>query len=101
MSKKLEVAKGSGNVFKDIGVPNAEVHQLKAQLAVEILKILDSQKLSVRKAAEQTGFDHADFSRIRNADLARFTIDRLVTILDHLNRHIEIKITRVKPRKRA
>ncbi|MDH5190839.1 MAG: helix-turn-helix domain-containing protein [Gammaproteobacteria bacterium] len=96
MTKKLEIKKGSSNVFKDLGVPGSDVKHLKAQLAAEVIRILDSQKLSVRKAAEQTGFDHADFSRIRNADLARFTIDRLVTILNNLNRHIELKITRLK-----
>ncbi len=46
-----------------------------------LIRILDRQKLSVRKVAEKTGFDYADFSRIRNADLRRFTIDRLVAVL--------------------
>ncbi len=47
-----------------------------------LIRILDRQKLSVRKVAEKTGFDYADFSRIRNADLRRFTIDRLVAVLN-------------------
>ena len=67
MTKKLETVKGSGNVFRDFGYQNADVEQLKSQLAAEIIRILDRQKLSVRKAAEKTGFDHADFSRIRNS----------------------------------
>ncbi len=67
MTEKLETIKGSGNVFRDFGYPNADVEQLKSQLAAEIIQVLDNQNLSVRKAAEKTGFDHADFSRIRNA----------------------------------
>jgi len=90
---KLEIVKGSGNVFQDLGYQNADVEQLKSQLAADIIRVLDEQKLSVRKAATKTGFDHADFSRIRNADLGRFTIDRLVTVLNRLNQHVEIKVT--------
>jgi len=93
MTKKLEIVKGSGNVFRDFGYQNADVEQLKSQLAAEIIRVLDEQNLSVRKAAANTGFDHADFSRIRNADLGRFTIDRLVTVLNRLNQHVEIKVT--------
>ena len=91
MKDKLEIVKGSGNVFRDFGYQNADVEQLKSQLAADIIRILDVQKLSVRKAATKTGFDYADFSRIRNADLGRFTIDRLVTILNRLNQQVEIK----------
>jgi len=93
MTEKVEIIKGSGNVFRDLGYQNADVEQLKSQLAADIIRILDEQKLSARKAAMKTGFDHADFLRIRNADLGRFTIDRLVTILNRLNQHVEIKVT--------
>lgn len=99
MTKKLETVKGSGNVFRDFDYQNADVEQLKSQLAAEIIRILDKQKLSVRKAAEKTGFDHADFSRIRSADLRRFTIDRLVTVLNRLNQHVEIKVTPFRGRR--
>ncbi|MFV1973940.1 MAG: XRE family transcriptional regulator, partial [Thiohalobacterales bacterium] len=47
----------------------------------------------------KTGFDHADFSRIRNANLGRFTIDRLVTVLNRLNQHVEIKVTPFRGRR--
>ena len=95
MSKKLNTVKGSGNVFRDFGYQNADVEQLKSQLAADIIRILDDEGLSVRKAAVRTGFDHADFSRIRNADLGRFTIDRLVTVLNRLDQRVEIKVTPV------
>ena len=95
MKDKLEVIKGSGNVFQDFAYQNSDVEQLKSQLAADIIRILDERKLSVRKAAAKTGYDHADFSRIRNADLGRFTIDRLVTVLNRLNQHVEIRVTPV------
>ncbi len=92
---KLELVRGSGNVFRDLGRENADVEQLKALLASEIIKTLDRDELTVRGAQARTGFAAADFSRIRNADLARFTADRLVSILNRLGSRVEVKI-RVK-----
>lgn len=72
-STKIEVVRGSGNVFRDLGRETADIEQLKALLAAQIIKALDREKLTVRAAHSATGFAAADFSRIRNADLARFT----------------------------
>lgn len=91
-SKKLEIARGSGNAFRDLGHKNADVEQFKAILAAEIIKMLDQQGLSVRGAHSRTGIAAADFSRIRNADLGRFTLDRLVSIINRLGSRIEIKV---------
>lgn len=90
--KKIEIVRGSGNVFRDVGFPNPDVEQAKALLSAEIIKALDSRKLSVRKAQALTKVQAADFSRIRNADLKRFTIDRLMTILNKLDPEIDIKM---------
>jgi predicted XRE-type DNA-binding protein len=94
MKKKeaLLVVRGSGNVYRDLGVENADAKQLKALLAAEIIKVLDRDGLSVRAAHSLTGIAAADFSRIRNADLARFTVDRLMSIVNKLGSHVEVKI---------
>lgn len=91
-SEDLEIERGSGNVFRDLGHDNADAEQLKAILAAEIIKILDRDGLTVRAAHGLTGFAAADFSRIRNADLGRFTIDRLMSVLNRLGSRIEFKI---------
>jgi predicted XRE-type DNA-binding protein len=88
----LEVIRGSGNLFRDLGYKNADGAQLKALLAAEIIKELDRQGLTVRAAQRQTGIAAADFSRIRNADLRRFTIDRLISIVNKLGSRLDIKI---------
>lgn len=93
---KLQLVRGSGNVFRDLGRENADVDQLKALLAAEIIKRLDRDELTVRAAHARTGFAAADFSRIRNADLKRFTVDRLVSILNRFGSRVEVKI-RVRP----
>jgi predicted XRE-type DNA-binding protein len=88
----LEVVRGSGNVFRDQGYKYADGAQLKALLAAEIIKELDRQSLTLRAAQSQTGIAAADFSRIRNADFRRFTIDRLISIVNRLGSRLEIKI---------
>jgi len=90
--QKLELARGSGNVFHDLGHKNADVEQFKAILAAEIIKALDRERLTVRAAHDRTGIAAADFSRIRNADLGRFTVDRLVSIINRLGSRVEMKI---------
>src|ERR1035437_2189785 len=90
-SEKLEVVRGSGNVFHDLGHENADVQQLKAILAASSIKALDRDGLSVRGAPRRTGIAAADFSRIRNADLGRFTIDRLMSIVNRLGSRVEVK----------
>jgi predicted XRE-type DNA-binding protein len=93
---KLGVVRGSGNVFRDLGHKNADAEQFKAILAAEIIKTLDREGLSVRAAHGRTGIAAADFSRIRHADLGRFTVDRLMAILNRLGSRVEVKV-RVRP----
>lgn len=93
MTKKMEVERGGGNVFADLGLANAAIEQAKALLAAEIIAILDAERLSVRAAQERSGVPYTDFSRIRNLDLDRFTIDRLMKILDRFNRHVSLQIS--------
>ena len=90
--EKIELVRGGGNVFRDFGYPDSDVRQLKAILAAEIIKILSRQKLTVRAAHARTGIAAADFSRIRNADLGRFTLDRLFTIINRLGARIDVRV---------
>lgn len=90
--EKLELVRGSGNVFRDFSRENADLEQLKALLAAEVIKALDREELTVRAAQARTGFAAADFSRVRNADLGRFTADRLMSMLNRLGSRVEVKI---------
>jgi predicted XRE-type DNA-binding protein len=91
--EKIELVHGSGNVFRDFGRASADADQLKAILAAEIIKMLDRKNLTVRAAHAETGIAAADFSRIRNADLRRFTLDRLLTIINRLGARAEITVS--------
>ncbi|MBI4461094.1 MAG: XRE family transcriptional regulator [Acidobacteria bacterium] len=94
--EQLELKRGSGNVFRDLGQKNADIEQFKAILAAEIIKTLDREGLSVREAHDRTGIAAADFSRIRNADLRRFTVDRLMSIINRFGSRVEVKV-KVRP----
>jgi predicted XRE-type DNA-binding protein len=99
MSKKdFELVRGSGNVFRDMGFPEADILQAKSMLAVKIIGALDDKGISVRRAQELTGFAAADFSRVRQAKVQRFTIDRLMAMLVKLNADLEVSID-VHPRR--
>ena len=100
MSEDLETVHGSGNVFRDFGYPDGDIRQAKGFLAARIVGILDDRALSIRKAEKLTGFAAADFSRIRNADTGRFTLDRLIRILNALDATLEITVD-VHPRTAA
>lgn len=91
--EKIELVRGSGNVFRDLGHASPDVEQLKAILAAEIVKMLDRKELSVRGAHAMTGIAAADFSRIRNADLRRFTLDRLMSILNRLGTRVDVQVS--------
>jgi len=100
MNDDTDPIRGSGNVFRDLGLPDADREQLRALLAAEIIGVLDDRKLTVRAAQEITGVAAADFSRIRNARLGRFTVDRLMAILAGLGQEVDVTV-RVQPRRWA
>ncbi len=91
--EKIELARGSGNVFRDFGDANPDLEQAKAILAAKIIGILDERSLSTRKAAGLTGFQQADFARIRKVQTSRFTLDRLIKIVNALDDNLEVTVS--------
>ncbi|MGB8398960.1 helix-turn-helix domain-containing protein [Bradyrhizobium sp.] len=89
----LELVRGSGNVYRDFGWPNAGLAQARAVTAAKIIRVLDQRKLSTRDAEKLTGVSYSEFSRIRNTQLGRFTLDRMIAILGKLDEDIEVFVT--------
>ena len=100
MNDSFELIRGSGNAFHDFGRANAGLEQVRAILAAEIIRKLDERSLSTREAERLTGVSHAEFSRIRNAKLGRFTLDRMIAILGKLDEDVEVSIS-FRPRLHA
>jgi predicted XRE-type DNA-binding protein len=96
MNEELEIRQGSGPVFRDHGDPEADSSKLKTQLAAEIIGELNARAWSTRKAGKELGIDQADIVRIRNANLNRFALDRLVRVQRGLNRRVELKVRKVR-----
>ena len=93
MTEEFEIIRGSGNVFHDFGRINANLEQARAIIAKEIIRTLDERNLSTREAEAITGVAYSEFSRIRNAKLSRFTLDRMIAILGKLDDDVEVKVT--------
>jgi len=100
MNDDGELIRGSGNVFRDLRCDDSDREQLRAILAAKIIGILDDRALTLRAAQELTGVTAADFSRIRKANLGRFTIDRLMMILARLGQDVDINVN-IQPRAQA
>ncbi len=94
----IELVRGTGNAFRDFGYPDADVRQAKSIMGAQIIRILDEEGLSTRQAEAKTGVSHSDFSRIRRANFARFTLDGLMIILTLLGQEVEVSIA-VHPRR--
>ena len=91
--KATKSVRGSGNIYRDFDVPDADVRQLTAILAAEIIKTLDKKGLTVRKAQSLTGIDAGDFSRVRNADFRRISVERLMAMINGLGSRAEVAVT--------
>jgi len=96
--EEFDIVRGSGNVFRDLGHPDADREQLRSLLAARVIGVLDERKLTVREAHDLTGFAVADFSRIRRAKLDRFTIDQLMSMLARLGQQVEVTVSVHPPR---
>jgi len=87
-----EIIRGSGNIYRDFNLQDADVRQLKAILAAAIIKTLDRRGLSVRNAQHLTGIDAGDFSRVRNADFRRISVERLMAMINRLGSRVDVKV---------
>jgi predicted XRE-type DNA-binding protein len=78
---------GGGNVFADLGFPNAEARLAKAKLATDIAQSIDKRGWTQLQIAERTGLGPAEISRLLRGQLSGFSADRLVPILNGLESH--------------
>src|SRR5947208_910875 len=102
-SRKAErqdsVTRGTGNVFADLGFPDAAKRQAKLRLAYALNQVLDWRKLSQADAAKVLGVSQPKVSALRHYKLAGFSLERLMNLLTALDQDVEIVIRR-KPSSR-
>jgi predicted XRE-type DNA-binding protein len=97
MSKK-GYETGSRNVFKDLGVPNADEHMVKAQLVFKIDSIMKERRLTQVEAAALFGVRQPDVSMMLRGEFRQFSVERLLRFLVALDQDVEIV---VRPRRGA
>ncbi len=83
---------GSGNVFKDIGVPNAEEHLVKAQLVFKIDGIMKKRRMKQTDAATLFGIRQPDVSKMLRGEFRQFSVERLLRFLVKLDQDVEIVV---------
>jgi predicted XRE-type DNA-binding protein len=92
MSNRKRYETGSRNVFKDIGVPNAEEHLVKAQLVFKIDTIMKNRGLKQVEAAELFGVRQPDVSKMLRGEFRQFSVERLLRFLVALDQDVEIVV---------
>jgi predicted XRE-type DNA-binding protein len=91
--KKMKVEVGSGNVFADLGFPDAAELDIKVPLAVEIVRIINTRHLSQVAAGNVLKINQPKVSALKNFKLDGFSIERLMTFLLALGHDVEIHVT--------
>jgi predicted XRE-type DNA-binding protein len=89
---KLKVERSSGNVFADLGMPEADEHKLKAGLVAKLSSIIEEQGLSQVAAAKLTGISQPDLSRVLRGRFRDFSTDRLLKAITQLDSEVEITV---------
>ena len=97
--RREPISRGTGNVFADLGFPDAAERQAKLRLAYALNQVLDASKLSQAEAAKMLGVTQPKVSALRNYKLSGFSVERLMNLLTALDQDVEIVIRR-KPRSR-
>ena len=92
--KAIEFEEGSGNVFADLGLKEADQLLARAQIGYHVFKILEDKKLKQRDIAEVLGIAQPDVSHLMNGHFSRFTTDKLLDFLKRLGRKVTIEISR-------
>src|SRR5215207_5206119 len=88
-----KVETGSGNVFADLGLPDAEERLLKAKLATRIAQLIEEKGLTQAQTAARIALDQPKVSRLLRGQLSGFSADRLFAILNRLGHSVEVRIS--------
>ena len=98
---KIKIERGSGNVFADLGRPDAETHLLKAKLVTRIDAIIRQRGLKQVEAAKLLGLSQPDVSRLLRGSFREYSVERLLRLLMALGRDVEIVIREPRSRRQV
>lgn len=88
----VEVQRSSGNVFADLGLPDADKLKIKSGLVIEIRKAMRQQELTQQEAAKRMGITQPKVSDMMRGDFSNLSERKLMDCLNRLGYDIEIKV---------
>jgi predicted XRE-type DNA-binding protein len=91
--KNQTVNRGSGNIFADLGLPDADEHMLKARVVMFIDKRIAQLGLTQQAAADRMGISQSDVSKMLRGRFENFSLERLLRLVRLLGSDVEIKVT--------
>ncbi len=90
--KGIEVQSGSGNVFADLGLPEADKLKIKSGLVIEIIQAIRKLGLTQEEAARRMGVTQPKVSGMMRGDFSNLSERKLMDCLNRLGYDIEIKV---------
>lgn len=87
-----ELKMSGGNVFADMGLPNAAEALFKADLVIAIARVIEARRLLQSRAAKMIGIDQPKVSALLSGDTRGFSAARLIKILTRLGQDVEIRV---------
>jgi len=96
-----EVFEGGGNVFADLGLPNADEHLLKAEIVLQLKRLIDDRNLTQCKASAILGIAQPDLSNLLRGRFRGYSVERLMRFLTAFDQDVEIRLTPRKDNTRA
>jgi predicted XRE-type DNA-binding protein len=92
MTRKVKIEMGSGNIFADLGLPDADSHFLKAQIVSEIYRLARERKLTQAQTGKRIGISQPEVSRMFKGHFREYSIERLMEFLTGFDRDVEIVV---------
>lgn len=89
---KIRIRESSGNIFVDLGFPNAEREQLKAHLTLRIYRLIKQRGLTQTQAGEILGIKQPHVSALMRGQSGAFSVERLMDFLTSLGQDVEITV---------
>ena len=99
--KRPVSTKSSGNVFADLGIPDADVSLLKADLIISIAGLIREKGLTQAQAAKLMGLAQPDVSKLMRGHFSGFSYERIFGFLTALGENVTIRVREAKTRKHA
>jgi predicted XRE-type DNA-binding protein len=101
MKSKIKSTKSSGNVFADLGLPNADEHQIKADIVIALAARIKAKGLTQAEVSKLIGLAQPDVSKLLRGHFAGYSYERLFGFLNALGENVKIAVSPAKSKKQA